>query len=548
LKKYHNKPIQIALKQFAHNCMCSYHIHTSELNSKQNLTQKKSIEILSMMIKELLGRNYNQETYKQDFYFKKPILVPLSPNYYSENSDNFWETFEQYSLTQIKLALKIAEYFNIFVIRKGYWSKKEITIFNILTSNYDSHDYIDSEMTTVYLNPPELWKKDKIFNKIKHPKENKEYTWKDIFYMFSPDVHETKWEAVNRRKWIDENGEQHKEDKKAFLYLNKQVSKINKILKKSGYGNWTYKRIFGEKNNQFGRFYSSFQMLPKKYRELILKEEGLIEKDFSASNPNIIYLLETGKEFDGDIYNEFCNKLGIPIEYRPILKAILLPLFACASKNGLKGAIVSIRQVLSKSGTYNDQYQPPTLIENTKKYLDEKSLIENEKKKNSKKFKPKNYYKNKIHCFKKYCSKNNITDVKHYLINPDNLLDQIEQLFPIFKPYLYSNNSALLQNIESEICYATMLNQIALNENPLSIHDCFIVSKKNKDIIDYKMKFNRFIILLKYTKEYFILYKELFYFILKNKNLQTILNPIKIRVMKIGRSIEIIDEIAMAPT
>ena len=546
--KHYNKKrlIPVYLKLLSQNLSYSYSKLEKQIIARQGVTKERASDLIAMLLNELHNRNYNKEKFEVDYSYKTPVLVSLSSNTYCQNDITSWKSFDGFSLTQMKMALEILLYYNIIRIKKGYWKKSESPVFNPLTKQYDYQDFIDSEITTVYLNPPELWKKDLIINK----STKKPYTFKDILYAFCPDISENKWEAVNRRKWIDENGEEHIEDKKAFYFQCKLVSKLNKVFKKAGYGNWGYKRVFDEQNDKKGRFHSSFQMFPKKYRKLILEEEGLCEVDFSASNPNIIYLLETGKEFDGDIYEDFCNKLDVPLEYRPILKQMLLPLFACISRYGQKGAVSNIRNTLSKNGMYLKDYQANTNIEDYRQELDLQTKETIEKESGKKNYKYKNYYDNKKYLFNKFLEENKLPlDTKHILINPDYLLDQIELLFPIFKPYLYSACSGLLQNIESKICYATMLNQIALKELPISIHDCFIVSEKNKSIIEYYMRFNRFNVLLTYTKNYIELYKEYYKYIINNKSIQhSIINPIIYTIMKILKDINIENEIAMAPT
>ena len=546
IRKEKPKAVPIHLHLLNSNCLDSYNSGDSLFKRRQRITITKTNDLMDIILWELHNRNYNRKTFEVDYSYQKPILIPLSPNYYNQKDVLHWKSLDGFSLTPMKIALNVLQYYNFIQIKKGYWKKSESPVFNPLTQQYDYQDFIDSEMTTVYLNPPEIWKKDLIINK----STEKCYTWKDILYAFCPDISENKWEAVNRRKWIDENGEEHKEDKKAFDFQCKLVKKLNKLFEKAGYRNWSYKRVFGEQNNKLGRFHSSFQMYPKKYRKIILEEEGLCEVDFSASNPNIIYLLETGKEFDGDIYEDFCSKLDVPLEDRPIIKQMLLPMFACALRDGRKGAVSSIRNTLSKNGMYLKAYQANTNIEDYRQELDLQTKEHIEKESGKKNYKYKNYYDNKKYLFNKFLEENKLPlDTKHILINPDYLLDQIELLFPIFKPYLYSACSGLLQNIESKICYATMLNQIALKELPISIHDCFIVSEKNKSIIEYYMRFNRFNVLLTYTKNYIELYKEYYKYIINNKSIQhSIINPIIYTIMKILKDINIENEIAMAPT
>ena len=74
--------------------------------------------------------------------------------------------------------------------------------------------------------------------------------------------------------------------------------------------------------------YNQFQQLTKSHREFLMGALGLAEIDFSSCLLNILYVYETGKEYEGDIYNDAMSLCGIKKEhlyiYRDIFKIIFI--------------------------------------------------------------------------------------------------------------------------------------------------------------------------------------------------------------------------------
>lgn len=106
-----------------------------------------------------------------------------------------------------------------------------------------------------------------------------------------------------------------------------------------------YRQIFNRREGFGGRFYSDFQNLKREERRVWLPP-NFVETDAHASLPNILYTVVTGKKFDGDMYDSVSWGLGIPLEYRSLIKHSFL---VCLNTKREK-AIKSIRRNLSING------------------------------------------------------------------------------------------------------------------------------------------------------------------------------------------------------
>jgi hypothetical protein len=181
-------------------------------------------------------------------------------------------------------------------------------------------------------------------------------------------------------------------------------------------------RIF---NNNFkcgGRFYRGYwQQLNEDQRSLIqIDGQETIEKDFCAIHPNLLYMFETGRLFDGDPY-DIPEHTGDKVLRKATKLAFLILLNAKDKK--------SAQRALSKRFHEHDNGK------------DESQSI-----------------------FKK-------TNIK-------NLLDAIGRIHAPINKYFASNISGKLQFTDSRIAEETMIFLAQSGIVSLPVHDSFIVQKQ----------------------------------------------------------------------
>jgi len=350
----------------------------------------------SLQIKEYIKKNYN--FYKIDTIEEislkiifnlflresKYILIYKSPNQYP---------FLGYSYNNVINAIKILKDLNIVTENTG--SRK-------LYKNNNKWEY-KNYLTEIILNPVEEWNISKLnitwFNLVlnlycyKIPQQNKSYY-----------------------KIKKENSFYYKETNLPFI--DSDLNFINDFLIKKNYPNLVYKRVFGNDFCSYGRFYNSFQRVPKKVRKKICEENNWIELDFKSCIINTLYIIETGDIYKGDIYEDILRKINLSLKFRNLLKTILSTALNTKNKND---AIKSIRFFLLKENLY-----------------DKKG------------------------------------------ITPEYLLSVFEE-DKVLNKYLYKNSSSFTQNIESNCINKIMLHLIQDNILPISIHDCFLIPSVFKD-------------------------------------------------------------------
>lgn len=333
------------------------------------------------------------------FKKKKPILFSLNSNTYTPNkqSEYYWSKFNltrlyNFSYCDIKSALKILDYYNIIRIDKGF----RVWLYQGEFEGKNMWSFQDSQLTKIYINPPENWINIDDIDVL------------DIISLFSYKIDENRPLAIIKDK-INNSVEllSFKQEKTVF--------KINEFLKSKNLSQFLYQRIYNIINNikQYGRIYSPFQGINGKSRRKLLERKGLKEFDFKSCAANIIYYLETGKIYSGDIYNDFMSYLQIPISdfplFRDIFKTIFIILLNCPESK--------CKQIL---------------------YL----ICKNE-----------NLYKNNIY--------------------PSKIINTFQHHFPVFNKYIFTKSSALTQYLESEICIKIL--NVLINDDlfPLSCHDSF---------------------------------------------------------------------------
>jgi hypothetical protein len=244
-----------------------------------------------------------------------PVLIPLSPNKYSENNDHHWSVLKQYSLTQTKLVIRILVYFNIIGIDYGYIKLQK-------AQSTEDWKVIEKLITRIYIKSQVEWKKD-LFENIQ---ENKSYSLFDLYCIFFDDKKLIEVPSVYSENILDEKGKVIKKNgRKLKHYHNtnkgiyQKIKDINQVLCDKGYSELQYKQIYGTNSKELGRLYSPFQNIRSEEREQCFKELGLYEWDFKSFVPSLIYELETGKKPNIDFYQIILDRLNLPIEYRSII-------------------------------------------------------------------------------------------------------------------------------------------------------------------------------------------------------------------------------------
>jgi len=347
----------------------------------------------------------------------KTILIPKNSNIFSKH-----ELFNRYNYRTFIEAVNILEKKNIIsLVEKGHIQidMNEDGLFSLGDKKGITSIYKINEYSTWVIKIP-------MINKLKLKYDKDKYNY----------------DAVVRGL-----------DKKVLYTLeDKNVRYINKSLCQMGYPEFQYHRIFQEDNKKCGRIYNILQTVKKTEREKIYKEMNWCEVDFHAMSSNIIYMLNTGKLYNGEMYNDILEDLKIEKKYweiyRPMIKKFFILVLNTKNKEEAKKAI---RQLLCKDyGIYS----------NLKKEYE--TII-----------------------FKKYLKDNNIKngEVKQYKFTEKDILESFEKIHKKIKKEFYNSSYQKTQYIESEIALKVMKFMIKIKEIPLSIHDCFICNKEKKDII-----------------------------------------------------------------
>ena len=417
---------------------------------KKNVLNISQAWILNLRKRQKLAKEYYQKEFNKQAY----LITPLNPNAYtySEKTEKIAKVPEILTYNSARIAIKLLEKENIINVERG-------SIYKL----YKRRKKYYHPCTRIYLNTPFAW-----FTKLN-------YSDFDLIYLTLPhrDPQDNAKIKINEEERI-----------RASEFENKQVNKINQVFKKANYPDLQYTRYFGYNESEYGRFYNSFQFLSSEERKELLKRMNWVEIDYKSFNPSICYFLSTGQHLTEDPYEKILIKLGLPIEYKKVIKTLFLSLFGSKSK---KICLKSITNILCDYGIYINQPFTISLFDNKiKTFLKQKDLKENIKIKQYND-NPVNKYKLnfkdtvfvKEEFFKRFLKKFNLPlDTPHYVINSKYLYKLICEEHKEINNFFAVDACKQLQNIESQIIYKLMLKQIKHNILPLSIHDCVIVPKE----------------------------------------------------------------------
>jgi hypothetical protein len=389
-------------------CHNIYEIVKDDFNYHSDC-QSGIVLAMSIILENLIYRK-NLKEYK---YF----LISLNPNNYTQQNKE--SLYYKFGITYHDLihAIEILKYCGIISQIKGGRQYRKLS--------YETewhYDYKSARLTTLYLNPINQWKSELNLSAL------------DKMRILSYYKEEDKPLAVIR----------YKDDKKNILYevttQDKKLHKINEWLVDHHYKDLQYQRIYSTKINSteigYGRVFNTFQQISKVDRQTICEELNLKEFDFKSCLINIIYALETGKIYEGDIYNDTMNLFNIPSQYHYVYRDIFKKLFIIMLNCNEKKVIPAIYSVLKEYGLIKSKYS----IDNFHKYLKENN-------------------------FPLY--------TPYFTFTAKIIKKTISESFTILKNYFFTNSSSLTQFLESEICIKIM--SIMINDNiiPLSIHDSY---------------------------------------------------------------------------
>ena len=430
------------------------------IEENYSFKKKKQVDkICRTMIYNLFNKSYNGFNKEES---EKYNCIPLSPNKFPLN---------EFSYRSTKNALQVLSDLDMIKIKKGkkyLWRVKQGD--KIFWSD-DPHK--ESLTTQIFLNcNADKWKNLCDILNIRY------ITFGKI--LFTSDSPYSKAPIVEREKLFDENGKKIRDDRgiqkfKQTANFNKvhnyQIRYINSAIRNLYHPDLTYHRVFGKDDNEMGRYYNSFQRIPKSFRKYIYEQENWTEIDYTACQPNILYYMATGKPYKevygtDDVYMALIDRLCLHPEYRELAKILFISIVSCNSR---KQTLQSFTYTLSQWGIYNTNEQQGI------KDLD----------------KPYNPYK-----FYQHFSK----DTPCTIINSKYLLKIMEEVYKEFIQYFYCSAYKITQSIESKIITEIMIHQVNDNIIPLTIHDAIVVPK------EYENKYNE-------------LSKKLFIKILKQENL-----------------------------
>lgn len=226
-----------------------------------------------------------------------------------------------------------------------------------------------------------------------------------------------------------------------------------------------YTRHFGIDSNYNGRFYSCFNRIDKKYRQLILNTLKYVEIDMKNTNLNILWKYATGNYYKDSHTTDFYADL-IKWVYdfrkladeqvtalRPLYKLMMLSVLGSTNERSYK---LAIRKTLIDNGCIEPKGG--------------KILVSSKEVK-----------------WKMYLKKYNLDISSRYPRIPLALIDAgiITFCKPILN-YLWNDATPLCMNIESRMMERLMFESIKDGNLPLSIHDCICVPDDQQHIEKYE--------------------------------------------------------------
>jgi hypothetical protein len=396
-------------------------IKKEHLEKHQQRVQKEIKSSISFILSTLIKRHF----YEKDIQYKS-IYIPHSPNSYVYD-----ERLKDFNFTAVKKSVEILKEHNI--IKKT--DKTGYAVLEIKNPTPQKYKYNHKKkIISIYtLNEFDNWNisapLEEIIKLIYISKKNN--TLNDCAII----------------KHLDKKGSRQIKE----VIQDEDLNYINNYLRKIGREDLLYKRVFFETTDQEGRYYNYFQRIKKEIRKEICEQNDWVELDYQAMAPNILYLKETGKKYDGDPYQAIIDYLEIPDEYRSIIKRIFNISINTENKNQ---AINTIRSYLiEECGIYLPKNEKHKKLEINDAYrlgfIDEYTFNQAKER------------------FK--------LDCKHYLLSVELILEAIESSHKEISNLLYSKTYYFTQSIESKVISKLMRKMIDMEILPLSIHDCIIV-------------------------------------------------------------------------
>lgn len=367
---------------------------------------------MSLIIENLIYRKNARNSKGIDYNY---FLVSLNMADYSSKDKESITGILKVTYWDIKNAIKILEHAGIINVSLGY--RKYIKLQEDREWLYDSEN---AKLTQLRLNPITMWNRELL-----------NMTYLDIERMLS---------FYNPNKKRNHAVVRYKKNKEVVKEINipkkfeTDLQNINKFLIKKGLREFTYQRVYNCEvkegidfdniksgdiyNAGYGRCFSSFQQITKENRQLICEELNLKEYDITSCLPNILYTIETGSMYSGDIYNDIMTTLNIDIhdqpEYRDLIKTIFIIMLNVDINNCEK----SIRHFLYEENKLNNQGK--------------------------------------------------------YNLIPFDIMKTIYDMLPELKNHFFTKSSSLTQFIESRIAIDIMNLMIKEGALPLTIHDAYL--------------------------------------------------------------------------
>lgn len=411
----------------------NYCIQEDNIHSYRQSTITTAISII---LNNLISRrnlknipNRNNKYIKSNFNY---MIISHNMNDYNIKTKKDINIFSENdcSYKDVMQALKILQEANIIkLIKNGRIYKRKY-------NENEDWKIKSSSMSRIYLNDISEWNKDYVSKNLLN-------ITRSLFFNREDNSERT---LVNLNIKNNKNNVLYKKT----LEDDIRLKNINNFLIEKDLPDLCYQRNYNALNDSperigYGRLTSQFHQISKSHREIILKKYDLEEFDFKSCLINILFVLETGELYQGDIYNDAMNFCGIHnkfySDYRDVFKKIFIILLNSYNYNNCKKAI---HQILREYG----------LLKSKKDF----NLLNN-------------FQSN-------FSDKNNII---RYTFTAEEIIFIITNNFNILSNYFFTKTSEYTQFIESEICIRIM--NIMINDNiiPLSIHDSFLFPKNDID-------------------------------------------------------------------
>ncbi len=412
------------------------------------------------LLLNLLKRRYNNNLKNQY------VCIYKKPNEYISKISNKIEGIAKYNVAMN--CIKLMEELGIIKINLGY--KKlhhrdsktgewvEFTRINKDKKTGEITKEVDAMMTTLILNDNyDEWKIAELgisWRDVAHILFlNKKYTKSGVLIR-----NKVKIEGSKKRKNIDTPMDESDD-------LVKEIKEINSYFNQKGHPELSYYRVFNDDTAGGGRLVTQFHSIPKGLRKKILEEQGWCEVDFSEFNPQLLYVIATGGYYAGDVYDAILEACDLPLQYRPIAKKVILMVIGTDNREKARKAIQSY--LVKEVGLFNNVKMPPYKVEVVGGDLVQEVGL---------------------YAYLRYCNFLNDNGLPEnlpmYQINPDYLLDILEEVHQPISQFFYSNIHTVAQNLESKIMLRIIHRMISMDILPITIHDCCVVPLEYKEYFE----------------------------------------------------------------